>query len=236
MLQEAREDVVLIAALCSIRAHLAVMCGREAEAKELFARARRAVDERDLHRDGYFALQLGLAAPNFVEASVLEDELRASCQALEAVGDRTQYSSVAALLARTLCARGRYVEAEHYTRVSEDAAGPNDVASQIMWRSTRGKVLAHRGELEAADLLASEAVRFATESDFLNSHADALMDLAEVQQLAGRLEESRASVNQALLLYERKGNVASAARARGGTGSRQQPPGEGRQRPGFVDC
>jgi class 3 adenylate cyclase/tetratricopeptide (TPR) repeat protein len=233
LLQEAGEDRFLIAELCSIRANLAVMCDRETEAKDLFARARGALDEHDLHRDGYFAIQLGLATPDFVETSVIEDELRASCQALEAVGDRTQYSSVAAVFARILCARGHYEEAEHYTRVSEDAAGPNDVASQILWRSTRGRALAHRGELEAAELLAREAVRFATESDFLNGHADALMDLAEVQQLSGRIEESVESVNQALLLYERKGNVASASRAREGiiriagtSASRQQSPGE----------
>jgi class 3 adenylate cyclase/tetratricopeptide (TPR) repeat protein len=214
LLEEAGEDRVLVAALCSIRGNLAVMCDRKAEAKEHFARARRAVDERDLHRDGYFAIQLGLAAPDFVDAGVLEDELRASFQALEAVGDKTQYSSVAAVLARTLCARGRYAEAEHYTRLSEDAAGPNDVASQILWRSTRARALAHRGEHEAADVLAREAVRFAAESDFLNSHADALMDLAEVQQLAGRIDESVESFDRALLLYERKGNVVSAERAR----------------------
>jgi class 3 adenylate cyclase len=236
LLEEAGEDRFLIAALYSIRANIAAMCDREAEAKELFARARSAVDERDLHRDGYFAIQLGMAAPDFVEASVLEDELRASCLALEAVGDRTQYSSVAATLARTLCARGRYTEAEHYTKVSEDAAGPNDIHSNIVWRSTRARALAHRDELEAAELLAREAVRFAADSDFLNLHADALMDLAEVQQLAGQTEESTAFVNQALLLYEQKGNVASAARARGRTGTRQQSSGEGRQRPGLVDC
>jgi class 3 adenylate cyclase/tetratricopeptide (TPR) repeat protein len=214
LLQEASEDRFLIVALCSIRANLAAMCGREAEAKELFARARGAVDERDLHRDGYFAIQLGLAAPAFVDVRVLEDELRASCQALESVGDKTQYSTVAAVLARTLCTRRRYTEAEHYTRVSEDAANPNDVLSQILWRSTRARALAHRGKFEAAERLAREAVSFARKSDFLNTHADALMDLADVQHLVGQAEETIDYLNQATVLYERKGNIVSAERAR----------------------
>jgi tetratricopeptide (TPR) repeat protein len=214
LLQEAGDDRFLILALCAIRGTLSAMCGRESEAKELYARARGAVDERDLHRDGYYAIQLGLAAPVFVDASVLEDELRASCEALEAVGDKTQYSSVAAVLARTLCARRRFAEAEHYTQLSEDSAEPNDVLSQILWRSTRARAFAHRGDFELAERLARDAVRFAGESDFLNTHADALMDLAEVQQLIGKTEETVDSLHQALVLYERKGNVVSAERAR----------------------
>jgi hypothetical protein len=40
------------------------------------------------------------------------------------------------------------------------------------------------------------------------------MDLAEVQQLIGKTEETVDSLHQALVLYERKGNVVSAEKAR----------------------
>ncbi len=45
-------------------------------------------------------------------------------------------------------------------------------------------------------------------------HAKALADLAEVLELAGRREEAAAALEQALELYERKGNLVMAERTR----------------------
>ena len=44
--------------------------------------------------------------------------------------------------------------------------------------------------------------------------ADALVDLAEVLRLVGRKDELKGVLEDALRLYEQKGNVVSAARAR----------------------
>ena len=213
LLKEASQDGLLLVTLCSLRANLTAMCGQAAEARELFAQARRAIDDRERQRSGYFAIQIGLAQPMLGDSRLAEEEQRAACAVLEELGEKTNYSSVAVMLARTLCAQGRYAEAERYTRVSEEAAGRNDVLSQILWRSIRAKALAHREEFGAAEGLAHEAVQFAGESDFLNAHADALMDLAEVSQLAGKFDEAAPRVRQALDLYERKGNLVMAERA-----------------------
>ena len=62
--------------------------------------------------------------------------------------------------------------------------------------------------------LAREAVAFAAESDFLDSHGDALVSLATVLRLAGRPQEAGTALEGALQLYEQKGNEVSAARAR----------------------
>ena len=56
----------------------------------------------------------------------------------------------------------------------------------MLWRQARGKLLARRGELEEGERLAREAVALAEETDMLNVHGDALLDLAEVLALAGR--------------------------------------------------
>jgi len=48
----------------------------------------------------------------------------------------------------------------------------------------------------------------------LNWHANALADLGEVYLLSGRSEEAREPLERALALYERKGNIVAAGRAR----------------------
>jgi hypothetical protein len=77
----------------------------------------------------------------------------------------------------------------------------------MLWRQVRGKVLARRGELQEGERLVREAVALAEETDMLNSHADALIDLAEVLALAG--QDPRAELDRALALYERKGSDAA---------------------------
>ena len=79
------------------------------------------------------------------------------------------------------------------------------------WRRVRAKLLARRGDVEAAERLAREATSRAARTDFLDLRAHAVADLAEVLRLAGRSEESAAAVQEAIRLYERKGNTAAAA-------------------------
>ncbi len=83
----------------------------------------------------------------------------------------------------------------------------------MLWRQARGKLLARRGEFQEGERLAREAVALAEETDMLNAHADALIDLAEVLALAG--QDARAELGQALALYEGKGNLVMADRTRG---------------------
>ena len=89
--------------------------------------------------------------------------------------------------------------------MSERATAPDDLSAGVQWRGVRAKLLARRGDDEAAEALAREAVALAEETDFPVLRADALLVLAEV---AG---EGRA---EAIRLYEEKGNVAAAERAR----------------------
>jgi hypothetical protein len=68
------------------------------------------------------------------------------------------------------------------------------------------------GRVETAEALAREAVALAEQTDLVNFHADALADLAHVVELAERPAEARAILDDALDLYEQKGNVVSASR------------------------
>jgi D-alanyl-D-alanine carboxypeptidase len=102
--------------------------------------------------------------------------------------------------------------AEQLTHECEAASRPNDVHSQILWRSTRAKILARRGQLDAAERLGREAVAFASDSDFYPARAEALLDLAEVLEIAGDAVGATTAIQEAIRFYELKGNVLAAGR------------------------
>jgi DNA-binding SARP family transcriptional activator/tetratricopeptide (TPR) repeat protein len=212
LLEEVQRDPILEPTVLAVLGNARAMQGQMEKARELLDRWRRAVTE--------FGDPVWLFAINFGwvmfadDPAAAEQELRPGYEALRRLGEKSHFSSVAGLLARAVCAQGRYDEAERLTGESEEAARPNDIHSHILWRTTRAQVLAHKADLESAEALAAEAVGFAAESDFLDSHADALMVLAELRMQAGRKEDAVARAREAIRLYERKENRLSAERAR----------------------
>ena len=115
-------------------------------------------------------------------------------------------------LAQALLELGRDDEAEQWLEHGHETSPSGEPLPQMLWRQVRVKLLARRGELEEGERLAREAVALAEETDMLNAHADALIDLAEVLALAG--QDARAELDRALALYERKGNLVMAERTR----------------------
>ena len=148
------------------------------------------------------------------EPATAEQELLPGYEALKKMGEKSHFSSISHALSSALYTQGRYDEAEQLTRECEDATRPNDVHSNILWRSIRAKVLARRGELEAAHRLARESLSTASASDFDPAHADALMDYAEVLTLGHDRDGAATAVHEAIALYERKGNLLAADLAR----------------------
>jgi class 3 adenylate cyclase/tetratricopeptide (TPR) repeat protein len=163
---------------------------------------------------------IGLAQPEALlellagRPDVAEERLRTALGTLESMGEKALLSSTAAMLAQALYEQGRLEDAEAAARVSRQNAAGEDVSAQIVWRGVQAKVLARRGETYDADALAREAVEIAAGTDFLTYHADALLDLAEVLGAAGRADAARDAARSALKLYEEKGNLVSAERAR----------------------
>jgi tetratricopeptide (TPR) repeat protein len=76
------------------------------------------------------------------------------------------------------------------------------------------KIAARRGQHTEAERLARAAVRLSDRTDGLLQTADALHDLSEVLELAGRRDEAAEACREALDRYERKGALAPAAHAR----------------------
>jgi tetratricopeptide (TPR) repeat protein len=148
------------------------------------------------------------------DAPAAESAVRRSCELLEELGDVGYRFVAVSQLAASLYALERLGEADEWARTAEALTPNDDIASQMLWRQVRAQVLARRGEHEKAEHLAREAVSLAEQTDMLNFHGNALADLAEVYVIGGRTEETREQLEQALVLYERKGNLVAAARAR----------------------
>ncbi len=144
-------------------------------------------------------------------------DLVAAYDVLLRFGERGFLSTIAGYLAHVYYALGDLEEAERYAGVSKDAAADDDWISQGLWRSALAKVLARRGDVDPALALAREAVRLMASTDFINTHADRLTDLAEVLRMA-RSPEADEALDQAHLLYERKGNLVGIRRAESALG------------------
>ena len=212
---EAVDDPVIQANAYVELAALEAMRGEFRVARELIAEGRQAL------ADLGFTLLVSTSAQeaHYVEALAGDPEaataiLRESYEQLESMGEKSYLSTAAALLAHMLHAQGELDEAESFTRVSEDAAAPEDVFSQLLWRSARAKIRARRGELAEAEALAREAVELAERTDMLNTQGDTFDALAEVLALAGRPAEAATALELAAERFERKGNTVSLAGVR----------------------
>jgi class 3 adenylate cyclase/tetratricopeptide (TPR) repeat protein len=143
-----------------------------------------------------------------------ESVARQTCQLLEQLGDTAFRATAAGQLAASLYALGRLDEAEHWTQTAQELASSDDVTSNMLWRQVGAKLLARGAQHDEAARLAREAVGLGEQTDMIHWHANALTDLGEVYVLAGRREEGRTQLEQALALYERKGDLVSAANTR----------------------
>ena len=159
-------------------------------------------------RAGYFVEMLA------DDPAAAEHLVRREYETLDRMGERTIRSTDAGYLAQALFALRRIDEAERFTRICREAAATEDLASQILWRSAQAKVLATKGQSEQAGALGREAVALGRTTDYVVMQADALMDLAEVGTLTGTRVDAVPLIEEAIHLYEAKGIVPAAERAR----------------------
>ena len=215
ILARAPGDQVLEANVGYAFASAEAMRGRFDQARALAARSTAIYEE--LGRP--FALATWSQWPGSVELlagdlQAAERIFRSGYDTLVSLGEKLNLSSIAVSLAETLYLQGREGEAEQLTLVSKEATSSDDVWAQVAWRAARSKILARRGELEEAERLAREAVELIAPTDALNMRAHALGSLAQVVAAAGRTEEAAEHTDEAVRLYETKGNVAAAANVR----------------------
>jgi tetratricopeptide (TPR) repeat protein len=189
------------------------MLGRFEEANRLLAEVTDRAAELSSVR-----IQTWLASRRFEVAMLQGDAVRAEaaaremCESAQATGELGNFLWFCCNLAQALLELQRDDEAEQWLERGLETAPSDERLPQMLWRQVRGKLLARRNELQEGERVAREAVALGGETDMLNAHADALVDLAEVLVYAGR--DARPELEQALALYERKGNLVMAERTR----------------------
>jgi class 3 adenylate cyclase len=123
-------------------------------------------------------------------------------------------NTVAAHLARAMLELGRDEEAEQWAATARELATGIDPAATGPALGVAARARARQGALEEAEQMAREAVASFDGTDYLDQIADAHADLADVLRIAGRSDEERQELGRALELYERKGHLVGANRAR----------------------
>jgi tetratricopeptide (TPR) repeat protein len=193
------------------------MLGQREAAREMILRG--VADRQQLGDLPGAAMSRGEGLGYFVEMvrgdwRAGEQELRQGFEALESMGDKNYLAITAGWLAHCLYAQGRLDEADDFAAVCERSAARSWIAAQVLWRGVRATLLARRGDVDAGEALAREAVDLALRTDRVDTQTDALMDLAEVLRVGGRSAEAIPIVEDALRRYERKEVRPAAARAR----------------------
>jgi tetratricopeptide (TPR) repeat protein len=126
------------------------------------------------------------------------------CDWLAERGLTAPLSTYGAWRGRRLCELGRYDEAERLARESRELGDEDDPITQAYWRQVAALVHASRGEHAEAERLAREAVARTEMTDSPKAQGDALSDLGDVLEVAGRLDEATDTFRDALGCYERK--------------------------------
>ena len=215
LLEQARGTRRLEAVILTMLGRLEARRGNFAEARRQHAEGRRTLDDLGL------VFNMAMAAEGTAEIEqlagnleVAEAELRNSHALLTRLGNRDYLTTIAAALGKVLWLRGRAEEARTFIEESEVEGAPDDLAVQIAWRDAKANLLSGEGSAGEAERLAREAVSLAERTDFLQTHGDALVTLADVLRRAGRPGEAVPYVEKALALYEQKGSTVLAERVR----------------------
>jgi predicted ATPase len=215
LLDQAAGEQVLEAGIGYAMAAGEAMLGRFDDARKLSARSTAIYEElgQPLARAAWSQWP-GMVELLAGDLEAAERIFRSGYEALVSLGEKLNLSSIAVSLAETLYLQGRDDEAEELTVESEEASSADDVWAQVAWRCTRAKILARRGDVEDAERLVREAVELITPTDALTMHAHALISLAQVLAARDKLEEATDHAAEAVRLYEAKGNVVAAEKAR----------------------
>jgi predicted ATPase/class 3 adenylate cyclase len=190
--------------------------GRFDEARELAERGRAILEE--LGQWGRVA-GFGLTTQAGIELlagepAAAESLLRRSLDLLSESGDEQSSPDIMCDIAEALSQQGRYDEAEALALSGKDAAVSDDWYTRVLSCHVQAGVLAGRGRLKEAEELARQALTLGKQSDDPVWLGKLHLRLAEVLRRAGNNADAAGEARTAVELFERKGAVVLAERAR----------------------
>jgi class 3 adenylate cyclase/tetratricopeptide (TPR) repeat protein len=205
------DDVAVAALMAHPLAHLKARIGEFAEARELATRY------RDFFRETGQRLEFATSSEVLADVEMIAGHveagvtaLREGCAEVERVTGNRDRSWLAVFLGRALLRIGRLDEAERVLLDVNEAEG----WSQALKEGALSRILARHGRVDEARQLSSRAVRRLAHTDFLIDRADVFMDEADVCGVTEDAGASAHALEEALLLYEQKGDDVSGARVR----------------------
>ena len=148
------------------------------------------------------------------DPGVAEVRLRETFDVLTDAGKRGMVSTIASILGECLYRQERYDEANDLLEEAVELGADDDVVTQAHVRAGRAKLCARGGKLDEAEAAAREGVALAAATEFVDLQGDSLLAAAEVLRLAGRNDEAADATRHALEIWEKKGNVVFAEKAR----------------------
>ena len=142
------------------------------------------------------------------------DWFRAGKRYLDARDETAFNSTTTAMLAACLAESGRMDEAASLIPEARAMAASDDFATHVAIGWAQALVSSAAANHETALAAIDEALRLILPTDYLNFTADTHRIRGRVLLAAGRRVEAQAAFDEALSLFERKGNVASVRRLR----------------------
>lgn len=199
--------------LCEL-AVLKAMLGDFDDARELVAGARLLLAERIRgRRPLMFAAHASASVEHLAgDLDAGEQELRTALRMARAMQEREWVSQFAAALCRLPTIHGS-PEAEELSSLSAATAPAENVAAQVLSRMATARFLATREDWDTAERSARQAAHLVPPS-MLTLSADLRVDLAQILMTTKQRQAALPVMEEAIGLYERKGNLVGALHAR----------------------
>jgi class 3 adenylate cyclase len=196
-------------------APLLAMLGRSEAARERSGAILEYFAERGLRmRLGDSALVAGAVELLAGDLEAADRALAEGVGILQPLGETAVLSTVAAMRAGVLFRLGKRDEMEAAVRLARETGAPNDIATQVEWRSAAAQLAADDGHGSDAGRIVGEAIAMVEPTDFLELRARAFEALAHVEARAGRPDGWKSALERALAEHDRKGNLVDARRVR----------------------
>jgi hypothetical protein len=216
VLQKSAVDGTLrSAATSNSLGRLLAMHGELDRGRELHLRARQAFSDAGLTTSAAgMSMSTAWIHQRAGDLEAWERVLRSGLAELEQLNDRAFSSTVAAYLAECVYLQGRFGEARSLCATVRELTPATDVINFVYAEFLEGCLFAREGLHEEADARGRQTIARADTTDYYFARAESRLFLAEAVALAGKADEASAWAEAGLAVFEEKGDVTAAARAR----------------------